>query len=190
MPRAGQRSSFSRRYRYFSLLLPAPPVHRGFQSALLLILVLTLSIGNAHAFKTNEGGHLGITSAALRSTAQVINGQYFTFSECAIERIREANVAVDGLTSGSFWVSENHFDGESFLAAFSLATKGKVTIRIYDVAGRCVRTLVDAVKDPGVQQARWTGGLDSGGKAASSIYFYRITYPDGTTSAKKMAILR
>jgi serine/threonine protein kinase len=27
-------------------------------------------------------------------------------------------------------------------------------------------------------------------RAASSIYFYRITYPDGSTSAKKMAVLR
>jgi hypothetical protein len=83
----------------------------------------------------------------------------------------------------------NPFNPET-LIPYSLAASGKVTIRIYDISGRCIRALVDAVKDPGVHQARWTGELDSGGKAASSIYFYRITYPDGTTSAKKMAILR
>ena len=83
----------------------------------------------------------------------------------------------------------NPFNPETIIS-YSLASRGKVTIRIYDVSGRNVRTLVDAVKDPGVYQARWTGELDSGGKAASSIYFYKITYPDGTSSAKKMAILR
>jgi len=83
----------------------------------------------------------------------------------------------------------NPFNPETIIS-YSLAARGKVTIRIYDVSGRRVRTLVDAVKDPGVYQARWTGELDSGGKAASSIYFYKITYPDGTSSAKKMAILR
>ncbi|HEY3156410.1 MAG TPA: T9SS type A sorting domain-containing protein [Candidatus Eisenbacteria bacterium] len=83
----------------------------------------------------------------------------------------------------------NPFNPETIIS-YSLAARGKVAIRIYDVSGRRVRTLVDAVKDPGVYQARWTGELDSGGKAASSIYFYKITYPDGTSSAKKMAILR
>jgi len=83
----------------------------------------------------------------------------------------------------------NPFNPETVIP-YSLAARGKVTIRIYDIAGRRIRTLVDAVKDPGVHQARWTGELDSGGRAASSIYFYRITFPDGRTSAKKMAILR
>ena len=83
----------------------------------------------------------------------------------------------------------NPFNPETIIS-YSLAARGKVTIRIYDVAGRRLRTLVDAVKDPGVYQARWTGELDSGGKASSSIYFYKITYPDGTSSARKMAILR
>jgi len=73
---------------------------------------------------------------------------------------------------------------------YSVASSGRVTVRIYDISGRCIRSLVDGVKDAGVYQARWTGELDSGGRAASGIYFYRITYPDGTSSAKRMAILR
>jgi hypothetical protein len=83
----------------------------------------------------------------------------------------------------------NPFNPET-IVPYSLASRGKVTVRIYDVSGRCIRTLVDAVKDAGIYQVRWTGELDSGGKAASSIYFYRITYPNGASSAKKMAILR
>jgi hypothetical protein len=83
----------------------------------------------------------------------------------------------------------NPFNPET-LIPYSLASRGRVTVRIYDISGRCIRTLVDAVKNPGIYQVRWTGELDSGRKAASSIYFYRITYPDGKTSARKTAILR
>jgi len=83
----------------------------------------------------------------------------------------------------------NPFNPETMIP-YSVASSGRVTVRIYDISGRCIRSLVDGVKDAGVYQARWTGELDSGGRAASGIYFYRITYPDGTSSAKRMAILR
>ena len=83
----------------------------------------------------------------------------------------------------------NPFNPETVIP-YSLASKGRVAVRIYDISGRCIRTLVEAVKGAGAYQARWAGELDSGGRAASSIYFYRITYPDGTTSAKRMTILR
>jgi flagellar hook assembly protein FlgD len=63
-------------------------------------------------------------------------------------------------------------------------------VRVYDVGGRLVRTLVDAVQPAGVHAARWNGIVESGRKSASGVYFYLITYPDGHTSSKKMAILR
>lgn len=73
---------------------------------------------------------------------------------------------------------------------YSLATPGHIALRIYDVAGRLIRTLVDRVQVAGTYSARWDGRSDSGGRVASSIYFYRITYPGGARSVKKMAIMR
>jgi len=89
-------------------------------------------------------------------------------------------------------LSQNHpnpFNPETIIP-YSVAGRGRVTVRIYDISGRCIRTLVDAVKNAGLHQVRWTGELDSGGRAASGIYFYGITYPDGRMSARRMAILR
>ena len=83
----------------------------------------------------------------------------------------------------------NPFNPETIIT-YSLATPGHVAIRIYDVAGRLVRTLVDRVEAAGVQSARWEGRSDIGGQAASGVYFYRITYPDGSHSAKQMTLLR
>ncbi len=83
----------------------------------------------------------------------------------------------------------NPFNPETVIP-YSLATPGKVTIRIFNVAGQCIRTLVDSNQPAGPHVARWNGQADGGRTAANGIFFYRITYPDGTMSARKMAILR
>jgi flagellar hook assembly protein FlgD len=58
------------------------------------------------------------------------------------------------------------------------------------VAGRLVRTLVDRTDAAGPHLVRWNGETDSGERSASGVYFYRITYPDGEVSTKKLTILR
>ena len=83
----------------------------------------------------------------------------------------------------------NPFNPETVIP-FSLASPGRVAVRVYDVRGRLVRTLLDAIKPAGVHAARWNGATESGARAATGIYFYRITYPDGHTTSKKMAVLR
>jgi len=73
---------------------------------------------------------------------------------------------------------------------FSTAKSGRVTIRVFDVAGRLVKTLVDRPMPSGDYVARWNGEMESGGRAASGAYFYRIVFPGGEMSNKKMIILR
>ena len=73
---------------------------------------------------------------------------------------------------------------------FSTAAAGRVTIRVFDVAGRLVRTLVDRTMPAGDYTARWSGDTESGGRAASGAYFYRIVFPGGEISNRKMIILR
>ncbi len=76
------------------------------------------------------------------------------------------------------------------LITFTTAHPGRVTIRVFAIGGTLVKTLVDGVRPAGVHSVRWDGHLDSGKNAASGIYFYNITYPDGSTSSKKMTMLR
>ncbi|HEY7727110.1 MAG TPA: FlgD immunoglobulin-like domain containing protein, partial [Candidatus Eisenbacteria bacterium] len=83
----------------------------------------------------------------------------------------------------------NPFNPETVIP-YTLAGPGRVTIRIFDVSGRLVRTLVDGNQAAGPHIARWDGKAERGGPLASGIYFYAIVYPDGATSARKMTILR
>lgn len=66
---------------------------------------------------------------------------------------------------------------------------GKVELRIYDVAGRLVRTLVDEVKTPGAKRATWDGRNDHGDPVSTGVYFYRMKAP-GFNETRKMILLR
>jgi hypothetical protein len=66
---------------------------------------------------------------------------------------------------------------------------GKVTIRIYDVGGRLVRTLLDRTETPGRKTITWDGMSNSGQTVATGVYFYRMTAP-GFEKTLKMIMMK
>lgn len=77
--------------------------------------------------------------------------------------------------------------------AYSTARRGRVTLRIHNLAGRVVRTLVDDARDPGEYEAVWDGSTDTGGHAASGVYFIRMTAPAGEggfSDTRKVVLLK
>lgn len=69
------------------------------------------------------------------------------------------------------------------------AAGGRVTLRIYDAAGRLVRTLVDAAQAAGEKRAAWDGRNNWGHRVATGVYFYRMTAP-GFSNTRKMVLLQ
>ena len=67
--------------------------------------------------------------------------------------------------------------------------RGKAGLTIYDVAGRCLRTLTHTIQDPGHQRVIWDGTGDDGARVEPGVYFVRINAPD-TIQTLKMAVLR
>ncbi len=66
---------------------------------------------------------------------------------------------------------------------------GVVTLRIYDVNGRLVRTLVNGELPPGQKTVEWDGLNGAGIPAATGMYFYRLTAP-GFERTRKMMLLK
>jgi hypothetical protein len=66
---------------------------------------------------------------------------------------------------------------------------GRVTLQVYDVEGRLVRTLVDAYQSPGRKMATWYGRNDHGHNVSTGVYFYRMTAP-GFEMTRKMVLLK
>jgi hypothetical protein len=72
---------------------------------------------------------------------------------------------------------------------FDLAAPGLVRLRIYDAAGRLVRSLVDESMPAGRYVRLWDGRDARGSAVASGIYFYRLD-AGAYTQTRKMVLLR
>jgi hypothetical protein len=66
---------------------------------------------------------------------------------------------------------------------------GAVTLRIYDVSGRLVRTLQDGPQAAGQKTAVWNGRDDRGRGVVSGVYFYRLEAP-GYRKTLKMILIQ
>jgi hypothetical protein len=74
--------------------------------------------------------------------------------------------------------------------SFDLAQNGHVKLRIFDVAGRTVRTLIDKEMQRGAnKEAVWNGLDDAGRRVSTGVYFYRLDAV-GVTMTKKMVMMK
>ncbi|MCK4408946.1 MAG: T9SS type A sorting domain-containing protein, partial [Candidatus Eisenbacteria sp.] len=90
-----------------------------------------------------------------------------------------------GVNDGGVFVSKldyprpNPFNPRTTVE-YTVATPGHVTLRVYDLAGRAVRTLVDGDVEVGEHRVVWDGTTDAGQRAASGVYFVRLESFDGS----------
>jgi hypothetical protein len=72
---------------------------------------------------------------------------------------------------------------------FQLPQQAKMTIKIYNIMGQEVKTLVDEVKEAGYHTIVWNGLDNSGTPVSSGIYYYRML-TGSYSEVKKMVLLR
>mgnify|MGYP000442144917 CR=1 FL=1 len=66
----------------------------------------------------------------------------------------------------------------------------QVKLRIFNVSGQLVRTLVDGTSEPGAYWVTWDGRDDRGRAVASGVYFYRLEAEGELVEVKKMILLQ
>jgi hypothetical protein len=73
---------------------------------------------------------------------------------------------------------------------YQIKDAGHVSLKIYNVAGQLVRTLVDEqVKAGEIQDIQWRGLNDAGQPVSSGVYFYKLISTN-FTQTKKMVLLK
>ena len=72
---------------------------------------------------------------------------------------------------------------------FSVAEKGHASLRIFDVRGALIRTLVDRIVEAGEVSVLWDGTDNNGRSLASGVYFLNLRKGDETMT-RKMIMLR
>jgi hypothetical protein len=68
----------------------------------------------------------------------------------------------------------NPFNPETTIK-YQLAESAPVQLRIYNIVGQVVRTLVSEQQAAGRYQIRWNGTDDRGVAVSSGIYFYQVS---------------
>jgi hypothetical protein len=91
----------------------------------------------------------------------------------------------------AFTLSQNYPNpfNQTTKIEFTLAKSGVVSLNIYDILGRKVRTLVSEHLSSGYKSVLWDGKNDSGKDVASGIYFYQLKVGD-FSETKKLVLLK
>jgi len=74
--------------------------------------------------------------------------------------------------------------------AFTVKDQAQVSLKIYNVAGQLVKTLVNDVRTPGITHVvSWDGRNNAGQSVSSGVYFYKLVTKD-FTKTRKMVLLK
>ena len=71
------------------------------------------------------------------------------------------------------FASPNPFNPET-VVNYSLRNSGNVSIRIYSLQGRLVRTLFEGYSTAGTNEVRWNGRDNNGNTVSSGLYFVKV----------------
>jgi len=78
--------------------------------------------------------------------------------------------------------------GPASALQYEIAQVAHVTLRIYDLQGREVRTLVDQDAAPGTFRAHWDGRGEDGVAAGKGVYFARFATDGRTVDTRKIVL--
>jgi len=125
----------------------------------------------------------------LRLTAYVQDRDTGEVQNAATVRVAElataapADLAAARLTLQAY---PNPFNPQTRIR-FEVAEQGVVALRIHDLAGRTVRTLVDGAQAVGVHEVAWDGRDGRGRGLPSGVYLARIT-SGGHVASRKLLL--
>ena len=90
------------------------------------------------------------------------------------------------------WPSNPNPFNPSTTIPFTLAKSAEVSLKIFNIIGQEVRTLVNGQKQAGQYQLQWDGKDDFGRPVASGIYFYKLSVSGGEnlTMTRKMILMK
>jgi flagellar hook assembly protein FlgD len=73
--------------------------------------------------------------------------------------------------------------------SFELTHEGAVSLEIFDLSGRRVRTLLDGIFSAGVHRAPWDGSDATGAPVASGVYLVRVRSGD-SVDQQRLVLLK
>lgn len=139
------------------------------------------------------------TDAAITYAPDLANGEY-QLQVTAADTSGNIGELVTAFTlneevtlSEVFNVPNPTYDGKTFFTYHLAQAPDTVTIKIYTINGRLLRTLDDARANRGTNETGWDGKDEDGIRCANGVYLYRVTAHTENRKIQqvgKLAILR
>jgi hypothetical protein len=169
-----------------------PPLMTGYERVHIMSLVFRIEPDSPDQIVTIEsvtdpvGGplQLGLLDGITGFSPDFVSGTITYGDPTGIEDL------ADGLPI-TFALGQNYpnpFNSETIIE-FALPRGQSVTIEIYDILGRKVRTLIDGYWKAGIHIVAWDGTVEGNIDAPSGVYFYRLS-AGMFARANKMALIR
>jgi hypothetical protein len=105
------------------------------------------------------------------------------FASSGSDKNKDSSRSVSSSKSGLLANYPNPFNPTTVIG-YQLSVSGHVTLKVYDILGREVTTIVNESQNPGIHSATFDAS-----RLASGVYFYRLTAP-GVNQVKKMLLTK
>jgi len=158
-------------------------IHQSFDGELLRVLVLSkdasgIAAGGEPVLRLLHDGGLRVS---IRETMLADQQGFSLTAELGKATQLPASFTLDQNYPNPFNPSTN--------IGFSLPREGRVNLKIYNIEGKLVTTLVDGLMPSGRHTVVWDGRDNTGRAAASGIYFYRLN-TEGFSDTRKMTLIK
>ncbi|MBK7771140.1 MAG: nuclear transport factor 2 family protein [bacterium] len=165
--------------------------------------ILKFRAGSAKAYYSRDYYTEGDIMATVPGLDQAIGG-FRTYYRCAVDptftcplpptgTLEAGNGKADGPQSASAFSlrqnAPNPFNPTTEISFVVPDGGANVSLRVYDITGRLVRTLVEGNEPAGTRSVTWSGENDRGQPVPSGTYFYHLTGPS-FSEKKKMVLLK
>lgn len=135
----------------------------------------------------------------IKSTQYLRQSDNYSFTNLSKSNPRNMNILVGsqsyiqtklteiGAIPNEFELSQNFPNpfNPTTVIRYGLPDASHITIKIYDLLGQEIITLVDETQENGYRSVEWNGKNNLGVESASGLYFYRIEAADRQNPGKK-----
>ncbi len=155
----------------------------------------TTTVGDLMFFVNSDAMTLSVGDSSRVAFALVAGYNYSDLVMAAADAQKHFDTPTDvtdrALLPGEFNLSQNYPNpfNPSTTIKYELRRAGNVTLTVYNLLGRHIRTIFSGKQEAGSHVSTWDGRDDQGKQAATGVYFYRLS-ANGASETRKMLLLK